>query len=85
MIVNQFINGWSNLMKKKFGEVDPNLLELSKKRILICKDCELFNNNVCNRLKKIKNVKTGVEVSGCGCILPAKTLCETCKCPADKW
>jgi hypothetical protein len=84
--MNEIIEGWTNLLKSKFGNVEPELFELSKQRIMICNDCKLFkNNNVCDRGNMIPHEKTGEMVSGCGCVLAAKTLCKDCVCPAGKW
>jgi len=85
MNINQVIEGWTNLLKSKFGNLDSELFELSKKRIIICNSCQLFKNNVCDRNNMIPHEKTGEMVCGCGCILAAKTLCKECVCPAGKW
>ncbi len=59
MSLNQMIDGWSNLLKSKFGEVDPRLLKLSQYRISICGNCELFKNYMCSRNSTTMHVKQG--------------------------
>ena len=83
--IDMFITGWFNLIRQKFGNIDENLLDLSKYRILICKKCDLFSRGFCSSNKSTLNIKTNKIVNGCGCYLMAKTICEKCKCPADKW
>ena len=83
--VGQILEGWTNLLKSKFDELDEELLELSKKRILVCHECSLFKNNKCDKSNMISHIKTGEMVRGCGCVLPAKTMCRECECPAGKW
>jgi len=83
--IEEFLNGWTNLVKKKLGNVEPELLKLSEERILICKKCEIFTGKRCDNRRTTLNIKTNEQVKGCGCVLVAKTICENCACPAAKW
>lgn len=47
-----------------------HIKQLSESRANICAGCVF---NVCNVCSK------------CGCYLPAKTKCESCKCPIFSW
>jgi len=46
-------------------------MERNQARMDICNECEF---------------KTALGRCGkCGCVLTAKTKCDECKCPIDKW
>lgn len=64
-------NGFSNLAKDKLGLLNKEEVTRNEKRMNICNECEF---------------KTALGRCGkCGCILAAKTKCDECKCPIDKW
>ena len=65
------MNGFSNLAKSKLGLLSKKQSKLYAERMAICQDCEF---------------KTALGRCGkCGCVLTAKTKCDECKCPVDKW
>ena len=96
--ISNILEGWGNSIKDKFGLLNnPELKNISEKRLLICDKCSLRDNNTCSRNKTGFVEKTfryldekedrlkGQLVKGCGCSLSAKSLCNTCQCPLGKW
>ena len=84
-MINNIINGWGNLIKDKFGLLDSQTKGMATKRLTICNDCNIRSVAICNPTKKIINVRTGVQVNGCGCLISAKVLDQASYCPAGKW
>lgn len=70
--VKNILKGFIRELKGKIDLLPEELMELSSKRMAICKECPLMNKstNVC------KN---------CGCYLPAKTKLEGESCPKGHW
>jgi hypothetical protein len=83
--VEQILTGWGNLIKSAFVDLDKDLKDLSSKRLIICDGCHMRNGGTCNPSMKGKHVVTGVETTGCGCRLSAKTLSPGSTCPLGKW
>ena len=52
--------------------LDKETLDLSKKRLGICQECEHFNSDT-------------KRCSICSCFMEAKTRLRTAKCPMEKW
>jgi len=69
--LDDIANGYGNLAKDKLGLLTKKQSKLFSNRMAICQACE-FKTEL-GRCRK------------CGCVLTAKTKCEDCKCPADKW
>lgn len=69
--IEEVINGFSNLAKSELGMLPEEKIKLFNDRMSICNSCEF---------------KTALGRCGkCGCVLAAKTKCEECTCPIDKW
>jgi hypothetical protein len=66
------LDGFSNLAKKQVGASDPEIEELSAKRMAICELCEHIR-------------RTTNRCGECGCILAAKTRTKHSQCPIKKW
>lgn len=81
--VENIIEGY--LKELKIESLSQSDKDLAVSRLSICVACPLYKNGYCDTNGKIKNVKTGQVVKGCGCRLKAKVLCGDCSCPADKW
>ena len=64
-------NGFINLAKDKLDMLTEENKERNKSRMSICMDCE-------HRTDRGRGGK-------CGCVLAAKTKCDTCTCPIAKW
>jgi len=58
MSVSHILEGWANVIKDEFGLLKPELKELSEKRLLICNNCSLRNNNTCSTKRTGFVVKT---------------------------
>ena len=95
-MIGNILEGWGNSIKNKFGLLNnPELKLKSEKRLLICDECPLRDNNTCSRNRTGVVVKTftylnenrikGQIVRGCGCNLASKSLCNLCACPLGKW
>lgn len=76
--MKEIIEGYVNLLTNENNE-------LSEKRIIICKACELYRDGICNPKRRTRHVETNKLITGCGCVLSAKTRVPTSKCPAGKW
>lgn len=87
--VKQIAQGWAKKMLKQ-GE------ELYRSRIVICKQCPLYNNNptlfkeVCDASKcvdpeTLKPSNNDNAVCGCGCELSAALRLENKECVLNKW
>lgn len=94
--ISNILEGWGNSIKDKFGLLNnPELKAKSEKRLLICDKCFLRDNNTCSRNRTGFVEKTfkymdedrikGQVFKGCGCNLAAKSLCDDCQCPLNKW
>jgi len=94
--ISNILEGWGNSIKDKFGLLNnPELKNISEKRLLTCDKCSLRDNNTCSRNRTDFVVETfrymdedrikGQVFKGCGCSLSAKSLCNTCQCPLGKW
>ena len=84
-MINNIINGWGNLIKDKFGLLDEQTKAMSTKRLMICNDCKMRSIGVCDPMKRTFNIKTGKLVTGCGCLITAKSMDFRSVCPAGKW
>lgn len=77
--------GWVNYAAEKLKLLPDNIKEQAAERIEECNSCELNKMGLCNSMKKGEHRHTGLEVSGCGCVLKAKVLSPTSSCPLGKW
>ena len=69
--IDEVANGFSNLGKSKLGLLSEETMKRNQDRMDICNECEF---------------KTALGRCGkCGCLLAAKTKCDKCTCPIDKW
>jgi hypothetical protein len=97
-MISEILEGWGNSIKDKLNLLnDPELKAKSEKRLLICNECHMRDNNTCSKKRTgfvIKTFKYGNEevdrmkgqmVKGCGCMLSMKSLCKECKCPRGLW
>ena len=86
------VKGWTNLIK---DVISKETNEETKRKILICKECDLLTKTLnCNPTKKGTVVKdftcrnnkynVGQIRRGCGCYIPAKARSSSC-CPLGKW
>ena len=62
------------IIKGNFNYITSNFSYKSKKRIVICNNCE--------KLELISKIKV---CSICGCIIKAKVTISSEKCPLNKW
>lgn len=67
-------------------------MDFVKERKLICDECLLNNNDVCNKgmylnpeTNQLSYVKKEGYKNGCGCYLPSKQKNESTHCPLNKW
>lgn len=81
----EIIEGWTNLTKLQFGSVPEHLQKMGEERSAICIDCKAYNKGFCDPKRSVQHKTKNEMVTGCGCYLAAKVLCEKCKCPAGKW
>lgn len=70
-MVNEIIEGWSNVFKKSLRLLDTNTIELSKVRYELCYNCPYNDNDS--------------KCSKCGCFLKAKLMSRKSRCPIGKW
>ena len=85
MKIKNIINGWANVVKDKLDSLEPELKEMSEKRLAHCHSCNLRLENTCSRKAEGYHVETLELKSGCGCNLSAKTLDPGSECPLGKW
>lgn len=78
------IEGWYNKAKATLGILPEEKRLLGESRLLICKECPIRTQAICDPRKKGKD-KEGNIKSGCGCVLTAKVLEKNSKCPLGKW
>lgn len=81
----EIVEGWANVVKDQFNAVDPVTKEVSKKRLLVCNECDIRVGNTCSPQKWGINILTEQRVNGCGCNIAAKTLSPSSRCPLGKW
>ena len=67
--LKQIKEGWVSYLTG-----DSNALILAENRAMICSACPKNVRSFCSKSK-----------GGCGCYIPAKICCISCKCPDDKW
>lgn len=84
MDIRGIITGWANLTLKELNSLSPEIRQMGEKRLKICHQCPVRTGNRCDPNKTIKN-KDGDRIKGCGCVLSAKVLSPSSKCPAGKW
>jgi hypothetical protein len=84
-MIRDIIEGWANVVKDRFNQLDPDTKRLSEDRLLLCDSCDIRTGNTCDPRKKGEHVATGQLVGGCGCNISAKTLSTNSKCPLGKW
>lgn len=85
--ISEIINGWGNLVKAEFNLLPLDIMKMAERRLLICHECPIRNQTVCNPMAKARHIITGKIIKGCGCVLAAKTLStdEDTVCPMGKW
>lgn len=84
-MIRNIIEGWANVVRDAFGNLDPETKLLSTKRLMLCDTCDIRTGNTCDPRKKGVHVVTNELASGCGCNISAKTLSINSKCPLGKW
>ena len=72
--IKQILSGWGNLLKDEMGFLDKETKDMSTKRLLICNNCPIRTENVCDKLK-----------GGCGCPIIPKSLSPESDCPKGYW
>ena len=86
----------SQIVKGHVNEVLGLNMDLSAKRMEICKMCPIYSprfGGTCNSnlylnpyTNDVSNKKEDEDyIRGCGCRLSAKTTLPNANCPADKW
>jgi len=85
MLLKNILEGWANWTLSQFKLLDPNIVQMSKIRLLVCDVCDIRSGHICSPSKQGINVKTKEIKNGCGCAIPRKTLSPSSKCPLDKW
>jgi hypothetical protein len=75
--LGEIAEGWKNNLTPEIM-LDPHIVEVAKKRISICQNCEYIST-------KHKGLRPDVHCVECGCTLSAKTKCLACECPKEKW
>lgn len=71
--VIHILEGFNNLLKDKFLILEEDIVELSNKRMDVCKECKPYFIKMTSRCGK------------CGCYLPAKTKVTSEQCPIKRW
>jgi len=71
--IGQILEGWKNLAWK-----DHKIEEIAKDRLQTCAECDSRSNYP-------QEVSLMSRCNACGCVIEAKTRCEGCTCPLDKW
>lgn len=83
--IDEISEGWVNKVKQLAGIADPAVEKLAEARLKICEKCPVRTGIVCDPKKKLKHVRTGEIVGGCGCMLTAKVRSVNSQCPIGKW
>ena len=72
--------GWINFIKSYTVGLPQAIVDMSQKRIDICKSCpELIFNRV------ITDKQVSMSCKACGCIFPVFTFSKEKECPIGKW
>ena len=94
---NKVISQASQIIKGTINNLLSKEESLYKTRILICKDCGLYNKNgafgpSCNSkiflnpiTNEVSNIPKSGVYKGCGCVLSSATRVIDKKCPIGKW
>ena len=85
MLLKNILEGWGNWALKEFKLLDPEIVQMSKLRLLICDVCDMRTGQICNPNKQGVNIETQEIRNGCGCVIPPKTLSPHSECPLGKW
>ena len=85
MSLKNILDGWGNWVLQNFNLLGPEIEKISKARLIICDVCDIRIGNLCSSKKQGINIKNKKTVSGCGCLIPQKTLSPSSKCPLGKW
>ena len=72
MILKNILQGWGNWALSQFKLAKPEIVQMSKMRLLICDMCEIRSGHICNPKKQGVNVKTKEIKNGCGCAIPPR-------------
>ena len=83
--INEILVGWANTVKDRFNALQPEIKEISEKRLNVCNECQMRNGSICDPRRHSTNIKTGKLTRGCGCNLLAKTMSPSSNCPLSKW
>ena len=83
--INEILTGWANSIKDRFNNLNPEIKDISDKRLNICNECSMRNGSICDPRRHSNNVVTGKLTRGCGCNLLAKTMSPLSTCPLSKW
>jgi len=83
-VIKEILNGWANLIKDTFNELDAEAKNLSESRLSICNNCDIRLGNICNPSKVGKHVDGSIR-RGCGCNIAAKSMSKKSRCPLGKW
>jgi len=83
--IKNILDGWANLIKDRFNELEPHVKEISQERLSICDSCDIRLGSICNPRKMGIHIKTGKLSKGCGCNIAAKTMSVRSQCPLGKW
>lgn len=67
----EIADGFKNLAKDKLGMLSEEDKKRNDERMALCQACE--HKTDLGRCRK------------CGCVLSAKTKCDSCTCPIGKW
>lgn len=84
-VIKNILNGWANLIKDSFNQLDTDLKKMSEERLNICDSCDIRLGSVCDPRKMGTHIETGHLKRGCGCNIAAKTMNVNSKCPLGKW
>jgi len=86
----EIAQGWLNSI-----HASPEILEMGKRRAVICAKCPLNVNNECSKRHEgiVKSTFTykgdlrqqGDKAPGCGCPLHQKVLSPSTQCPLNNW
>ena len=83
--IKDIVKGWGNYIADEIGVLDKETQKLSVKRLSVCNKCLLRSGVLCSSHRMGKNIITGQQTHGCGCILVAKTKVIEAECPLSKW
>ena len=83
--IRHIFEGWANYVKDQFNTLDPEVKDISQRRLKLCDSCHMRTGHACDPSKTGIHVLTGEEVRGCGCHIAAKSMVLDAKCPMGKW